>query len=109
MATICESPAFMGISVGSGYSGEGIASLKGKKVGITTAGSLTEWLVQALNLSQGWRGADAAIAVPVGGSPTAAFAALKTGAMMPMSGARRPAISSKRLRRDGCSSIARPM
>jgi ABC-type nitrate/sulfonate/bicarbonate transport system substrate-binding protein len=54
---------------------------KGKKIGITSTGSLTEWLVMALNLSQGWSGADAAIAVAVGGSPTAAFAALKTGAI----------------------------
>jgi NitT/TauT family transport system substrate-binding protein len=81
VATICESAAFMGISVGSGFSGNGIASLKGKKIGITSTGSLTEWLVMALNLSQGWSGADAAIAVAVGGSPTAAFAALKTGAI----------------------------
>ena len=81
VATICESPAFMGISVGSGYSGSGIDSLKGKKIGITTAGSLTEWIVDALNLAKGWNGADAAVAVPVGGSPTAAFAGLKTGAI----------------------------
>jgi ABC-type nitrate/sulfonate/bicarbonate transport system substrate-binding protein len=81
VATICESPAFMGISVGSGFGGNGIDALKGKKVGITTAGSLTEWLVNALNLAKGWSGADAAVAVPVGGSPTAAFAALKTGAI----------------------------
>jgi len=81
VATICESAAFMGISVGSGFSGNGIDSLKGKKIGITSTGSLTEWLVMALNLSQGWSGADRAVAVPIGGSPTAAFAALKTGAI----------------------------
>jgi ABC-type nitrate/sulfonate/bicarbonate transport system substrate-binding protein len=79
VATICESPAFMGISVGSGFKGNGIDSLKGKKVGITTSGSLTDWLVQALNIAKGWKGAEAAVAVPVGGSPKAAFAALKTG------------------------------
>jgi NitT/TauT family transport system substrate-binding protein len=81
VATICESAAFMGISVGSGFTGSGIDALKGKKIGITSAGSLTEWLVVALNLAHGWRGADAGFAVPVGGSPTAAFAALKTGAI----------------------------
>jgi len=81
VATICESPAFMGLSVGSNYQGNGIDSLKGKKIGITTAGSLTEWLVDALNIAKGWTGAEAGIAVPVGGSPTAAFAALKTGAI----------------------------
>ena len=81
VATICESPAFMGISVGSGFVGNGIDALKGKKIGITTAGSLTEWLVKALYLAKGWSGADQPIAVPVGGSPTAAFAALKTGAI----------------------------
>ena len=69
----------MGISVGSGFTGNGIEFLKGKKIGITTSGSLTDWLVKALNLSQKWSGAEAAIAVAVGGSPKAAFAALKTG------------------------------
>ena len=81
VATICESPAFMGISVGKSYGGDGIDSLKGKKIGVTTAGSLTEWLVQALNLGKGWSGGDAAVAIPIGGAPTAAFAALKTGAI----------------------------
>jgi ABC-type nitrate/sulfonate/bicarbonate transport system substrate-binding protein len=79
VATIVESPAFMGISVGTQFTGNGIDSLKGKKIGITTVGSLTDWLVQELNRSKGWTGDDRAVAVAVGGSPTAAFAALKVG------------------------------
>jgi NitT/TauT family transport system substrate-binding protein len=81
VATICESPAFMGIAVGSQYAGNGIDSLKGKKIGVTTTGSLTDWIVAALNLDKGWTGDDRAVAVPIGGSPTAAFAALKVGAI----------------------------
>jgi NitT/TauT family transport system substrate-binding protein len=79
VATICESPAFMGISVGAQYTGNGIDSLKRKKIGITTTGSLTDWLVEELNRSKGWSGDDRAVSVAVGGSPTAAFAALKVG------------------------------
>jgi NitT/TauT family transport system substrate-binding protein len=79
VATIVESPAFMGISVGTQFTGNGIDSLKGKKIGITTVGSLTDWLVQELNRSKGWTGDDRAVAIAVGGSPTAAFAALKVG------------------------------
>jgi NitT/TauT family transport system substrate-binding protein len=79
VATITESPAFMGIAVGSRFSGYGIDALKGKKIGITTAGSLTEWVVEALNRAKSWQGADRAIAIAIGGSPTAVFAALKVG------------------------------
>lgn len=79
IATIADSPAFMGISVGSGFAGNGIDALKGKKIGVTTAGSLTEWIVEALNQARGWTGADRAVPVAIGGSPTAAFAALKVG------------------------------
>ncbi|HXQ54022.1 MAG TPA: ABC transporter substrate-binding protein [Stellaceae bacterium] len=79
IAAIADSPAFMGISVGSQFAGSGIDSLKGKKIGVTTSGSLTDWLVAKLNQAKGWTGDDRAVAVAVGGSPTAAFAALKIG------------------------------
>ncbi len=42
-----------------------VADLKGKRIGVTTAGSLTEWLVRELSRQQGW-GSDGITAVPLG-------------------------------------------
>jgi NitT/TauT family transport system substrate-binding protein len=42
-----------------------VADLKGKRIGVTTAGSLTEWLVRELSRQQGW-GSDGIIATPLG-------------------------------------------
>jgi ABC-type nitrate/sulfonate/bicarbonate transport system substrate-binding protein len=53
------------------------ADLKGKKLGVTTVGSLTDWLVKRMSMAQGW-GPTGITSVPVGGlEPT--LAALKTG------------------------------
>jgi NitT/TauT family transport system substrate-binding protein len=79
IATIAASPAFMGISVGNQFAGNGIDALKGRKIGVTTAGSVTYWLVDELNRVKGWTGSDGAIPVAIGGAPTAEFAALRTG------------------------------
>jgi ABC-type nitrate/sulfonate/bicarbonate transport system substrate-binding protein len=79
IGTIANTAAFMGISVGSQSTARGIDDLKGKKIGVTSAGSTTYWLVEQLNRAKGWTGADRANPVVVGGSPTAAFAGLKTG------------------------------
>lgn len=79
VGTIADSAAFMGIAVGSQFTGDDIGSLKGKKIGVTSAGSTTYWLVEALNRAKGWAGADQAIPIVIGGSPAAGFAALKTG------------------------------
>jgi len=53
-----------------------IADLKGKKLGVTTAGSLTDWLTQRLSQSQGW-GTTGITAVALGGLDTS-LAGLKT-------------------------------
>jgi ABC-type nitrate/sulfonate/bicarbonate transport system substrate-binding protein len=54
-----------------------LADLKGKKLGVTTVGSLTDWLVKRMAMSEGW-GPTGMTSVPVGGlEPT--LAALKTG------------------------------
>jgi NitT/TauT family transport system substrate-binding protein len=79
VGTIADSPAFMGISVGTQFAGNGVDSLKGKKIGVTSAGSTTFWLVDQLNRAKGWTGADLAVPLVIGGSPAAGFAALKTG------------------------------
>jgi ABC-type nitrate/sulfonate/bicarbonate transport system substrate-binding protein len=79
VGTIADSAAFMGISVGSKSTARGIDDLKGKKIGVTSQGSTTYWLVYQLNRSKGWTGDDAAKPIVIGGSPTAGFAGLKTG------------------------------
>jgi NitT/TauT family transport system substrate-binding protein len=42
-----------------------IADLKGKRIGVTTAGSLTDWLVRELSRQQGW-GSDGIKILPLG-------------------------------------------
>jgi len=54
-----------------------VSELKGKKLGVTTAGSLTDWLTQRLSQSQGW-GTTGITAVALGGLDTS-LAGLKTG------------------------------
>ena len=81
VGTIADTAAFMGINVGGQSTARGIDDLKGKNIGVTSAGSTTYWLVDQLNRAKGWTGADMAKPVVVGGSPTAGFAALKTGAV----------------------------
>jgi len=82
IATITASPAFMGISVGAQSTARSIDDLKGKKIGVTSNGSLTYWLVEELSRTKGWTTErDRAVPTVVGGSPTSAFAALKSGAV----------------------------
>ena len=80
VATITDSPAFMGLNVGKNFSGRTIDDLKGKKIGVVGSGSLTAWLVDELNRVEGW-GSEGAIPVAIGGEPTAELAAVKTGAV----------------------------
>ena len=81
IATIASSPAFMGISVAQESPARSADDLKGKKIGVTSVGSLTYWLVEELNRVKGWTEGDRAQPVAIGGSPTTAFAALKSGAV----------------------------
>ena len=57
----------------------GFDKLKGKKIGVTSQGSTTYWLVEQLNSAKGWTGDDRAKPVVIGGDPKAGFAGLKTG------------------------------
>lgn len=52
------------------------ADLKGKLLGVTTTGSLTDWLAKRIALKEGW-GADGIRTVALG-APTAEIAALRT-------------------------------
>jgi NitT/TauT family transport system substrate-binding protein len=80
IAAITASPKFMGFIAGDDPSLKAMADLKGKKIGVTTAGSTSKWLVDRLNQSQGW-GADGAIPVAIGGALTTELAALRTHAV----------------------------
>jgi ABC-type nitrate/sulfonate/bicarbonate transport system substrate-binding protein len=42
-----------------------VAELKGKRIGVTTVGSLTDWLVRELSRQQGW-GSDGILIAPLG-------------------------------------------
>jgi ABC-type nitrate/sulfonate/bicarbonate transport system substrate-binding protein len=55
-----------------------IGDLKGKKIGVTTVGSLTEWLMKRLIAQQGWP-KDAVALVPVGSDLQSQAALLTTG------------------------------
>jgi len=79
VASITDSPAFMGIDVGAGSTARGLDDLKGKRIGVSTTGSLTAWLVDELNRVKAWTGEDRAIPVAIGGEATAELSAFKTG------------------------------
>lgn len=80
VASITASPAFMGIDVGANSTARGLDDLRGKKIGITSQGTLTSWLVDELNRVKGWTSdSDRAVAVAIGGDPAAEVAAFKTG------------------------------
>jgi NitT/TauT family transport system substrate-binding protein len=88
VATIASSPAFMGIAVGAQSPARSADDLRGKKIGVTSVGSLTNWLVDDLNHVKGWTDQrDRAIPVAIGGAPTTVFAALKTGEVDASAGA----------------------
>ena len=54
-----------------------VDDLKGKTIGVSTVGSLTEWVVKELSRQRGW-GVDGIRPLPVG-TPTDAMAAMTTG------------------------------
>jgi NitT/TauT family transport system substrate-binding protein len=68
----------LGIVVAYDSSLKTVDDLKGKKVGVTTVGSLTEWLMKRLITQQGWP-KDAVTLVPVGSDLQSQAALLTTG------------------------------
>lgn len=80
VASITASPAFMGIDVGANSTAKSLDDLRGKKIGITSQGTLTSWLVDELNRVKGWTSdSDRAVPVAIGGDPAAEVSAFKTG------------------------------
>lgn len=78
VASITESPVFMGLCISNESPVKTIDDLKGRQVGVASRGSLTWWLIDELNRVKGWEGDDRAKQVVVGGSTQASLAALKT-------------------------------
>ena len=77
VADLADMPKDMALIVPADGRIKSIADLKGKNVGVTTAGSLTDWLIRELSRSQGW-GPDGIHAVALG-TIRARLAAMKTG------------------------------
>ena len=77
IASMYGPPTDMAIVIANNGGVKTIADLKGKKLGVTTAGSLTDWLVHELARRQGWgpNGIDSEAM----GSTEARVSALETG------------------------------
>jgi NitT/TauT family transport system substrate-binding protein len=78
VASITESPVFMGLCISKDSPIRTIDDLKGQQIGVASRGSLTWWLIDELNRVKAWQGDDRAKQVVVGGSTQASLAALKT-------------------------------
>jgi ABC-type nitrate/sulfonate/bicarbonate transport system substrate-binding protein len=79
MIAICESAGpipFISIGVPADSPIHSIAELRGKKIGVSTEGSLTDWLAKELARKQGW-GPTGITRVALGNSPTTIIAAFR--------------------------------
>lgn len=80
MKAICESAGpipFLGIGVPYDSPVRSIGGLKGKKIGFSSAGSLTEWLTKELEKKQGW-GPNGVEGVAIGNAASSIIAAFRT-------------------------------
>ena len=77
VAVLYAAPGDMAIVVAPNSSVKTINDLKGKKLGVTTAGSLTDWLVHELARQKGW-GSEGIDSVAMG-STEARVAAMQSG------------------------------
>jgi NitT/TauT family transport system substrate-binding protein len=80
MTAICESTStFAFLSVGVGFDSplKSLTELKGKKMGISSAGSLTDWLAQELARKEGWAPGDITT-VTIGNGAAGVIAAFRT-------------------------------
>ncbi len=77
VAVMAGVPRNMAVMVGYDSTIKTVDDLKGKKLGVTTVGSLTDWIGKRIGTSKGW-GPTGITTVPIGGMPPAR-AAVKTG------------------------------
>ena len=71
---------FIGIAVPWDSSVQSVDQLKGKKIGISSSGSLTDWLAQELARERGW-GPQGIIPVAIGNGASSVIAAFRTHAL----------------------------
>ncbi|MGH7091125.1 MAG: ABC transporter substrate-binding protein, partial [Stellaceae bacterium] len=77
VAAFYGAPRNMALSVAENSPIKSAKDLKGKTIGVTTQGSLTQWLVERVSLAEGW-GKGGITALPIGGVP-ANIAAMRAG------------------------------
>jgi len=77
VAAMAGVPRNMAVMVAYNSPIKTVDDLKGKKLGCTTVGSLTDWIGKRISSEKGW-GPDGITVVPIGGMPPAR-AAIKTG------------------------------
>ncbi len=83
MLAICDDAPpipFIGIAVPYDSPIKSVEGLKGKKIGISSAGSLTDWLAKALAKHEGW-GPDGVTPVAIGNGAAGVIAAFRTQAV----------------------------
>jgi ABC-type nitrate/sulfonate/bicarbonate transport system substrate-binding protein len=77
VGALTGAPNGFALVMGTKSTAKSVADLKGKRIGISTAGSLTDWLVRQMAIRQGWD-PTAITEVPLGDTKTTA-AAMATG------------------------------
>ena len=77
VAVMAGRPLDMALVVAKGSDIKTLAALKGKRIGVTTAGSLTDWLARQVSTGQGW-GPEGVVILPLGAMETR-ISALGTG------------------------------
>lgn len=77
VAAVSNPPNMLALIVPPASAIKSVDDLRGKTIGVSTVGSLTEWVVKELSRQRGW-GVDGIRPLPVG-TPTDAMAAMTTG------------------------------
>jgi len=77
VAAVANRPANMALVVAKGSRVTNMAELKGKRIGVSTAGSLTDWLARNIAVSNKWKTTDIEI-VPMG-DMRSRLAAMRSG------------------------------
>ena len=77
VAALANKPANMAVIAGKASRVTKIAELKGKRIGVSTAGSLTDWLARNIAVSNKWKPSDLEI-LPMG-DMRARLAAMRSG------------------------------
>ena len=77
VGAVSLSPALFGIVLLNDSPVKTVDDLKGRRIGISTVGSLTQWIIFQLAKKQGWK-RDEIVTVPIGSETTPQLAAMQT-------------------------------